>query len=72
MVFIGIYSNNLCSKTELNHGVTAVGYGSENGKNYWIIKNSWGTSFGEDGYMRMERGVNQCGIAVDSTYPVID
>ncbi|KAL3519950.1 hypothetical protein ACH5RR_018099 [Cinchona calisaya] len=62
--------------TVLNHGVTLVGYGTSNiGKlKYWLIKNSWGTSWGEGGYMRMQRDVaakeGLCGIAMEATYPV--
>lgn len=67
----GIYSGE-CG-TELDHGVTAVGYGIANGTEYWLVKNSWGTQWGEEGYVRMKRGIaakhGLCGIALDSSYP---
>ena len=72
----GIYSDPNCGD-QLDHGVLLVGYGydSEHDMDYWIIKNSWGGSWGEQGYMRMVKGIEnpegQCGIAMDPSYPVI-
>ncbi|XP_036442873.1 cathepsin L1-like [Colossoma macropomum] len=68
----GIYVNPKCSSSNLNHAVLLVGYGSKGGKDYWLIKNSWGTSWGEGGYMRMIRnGKNTCGIASYALYPIV-
>ncbi|XP_049821346.1 procathepsin L-like [Aethina tumida] len=61
----GIFTDNTCSEYALNHGVLAVGYGSDN----IIVKNSWGTSWGESGYVRFKRGSNLCGIASMASYP---
>jgi len=63
----GVFSA-ACGKN-LDHGVTLVGYGDEGTTPYWKIKNSWGTSWGEKGYMRMIRNKDECGIADEPSYP---
>ncbi|KAJ8417348.1 hypothetical protein AAFF_G00285750 [Aldrovandia affinis] len=68
----GVYSSTMCHNTtdRVNHAVLAVGYGEENGTPYWIVKNSWGTAWGNKGYFFIERGKNMCGLAACSSYPL--
>jgi len=70
----GVYSDTTCG-TGLNHGVAAIGYGTDNGtgQQFWLVRNSWGASWGEQGYIRMDRGVMTstgiCGICLAASYP---
>ncbi|XP_031333665.1 cathepsin L1-like [Photinus pyralis] len=69
----GIYYEPDCKSAieNLNHAVTLVGYGEENGMKYWIVKNSYGTSWGENGYAKIARNeTNHCGIASYAVYPL--
>ncbi|CAN4109987.1 unnamed protein product [Withania somnifera] len=69
----GVYTSADCGDTpmDVNHAVLAVGYGVENGIPYWLIKNSWGADWGENGYFKMEMGKNMCGVATCASYPVV-
>lgn len=69
----GVYTSDHCgtSPMDVNHAVLAVGYGVENGVPYWLIKNSWGADWGDNGYFKMEMGKNMCGIATCASYPIV-
>jgi C1A family cysteine protease len=70
----GVITSKSCG-TNLDHGVLIVGYGVENGIKYWLVKNSWGTVWGESGYVKIERSDSEndagvCGIALSASFPV--
>merc|ERR1712224_1135926 len=59
------------SPTKMDHGVAVVGYGTDDtGGDYWIVRNSWGPGWGENGYIRLARGVNACGVSNAAVYPI--
>lgn len=69
----GVYTSTDCKngRGDVNHAVQAVGYGTdESGMDYWLVKNSWGARWGDEGYFKIQRGVNMCGVAVCNSFPV--
>ena len=71
----GVITSDSCGTT-LDHGVLIVGYGEEDGIKYWLVKNSWGSSWGDDGYIKIERSesINDagiCGVAMQPSFPVV-
>lgn len=69
----GIIDSELCG-TALDHGVAIVGGGHEDGKDYWLVRNSWGQSWGLDGYVKIARtssGPGVCGINSQPSYPIV-
>lgn len=69
----GVFDHKSCQSNE-RHALLIVGYGVFNGKDYWLVKNSWGQDWGMmDGYIMMSRNQNsQCGIADSALYPIVD
>merc|ERR1712010_389076 len=68
----GIYSDPNCRYGQLNHAVLLVGYNKDSwGQGYWIVKNSWGSGWGQGGYIHMKMGENSCGLANSGMYPLV-
>ncbi|XP_075463689.1 cathepsin S-like [Ascaphus truei] len=68
----GVYYDPQCSSTKINHAVVVIGYGVDKGVDYWLVKNSWGTSFGDQGYIRMARNRgNNCAISSYGVFPIV-
>ncbi|XP_046671436.1 procathepsin L-like [Homalodisca vitripennis] len=69
----GVYRPKGCSTVDLDQCVLTVGYGNvKKGGDYWLLKNSWGTSWGMNGYIMMARNLNNmCGIATEASYPFV-
>lgn len=66
----GVLDSKLCGKS-LDHAVLAVGYGTEKGKDYWLVKNSWNTDWGENGYIKLaiRDGNGTCGVQMEPLFP---
>ena len=69
----GIINSNACG-TDLDHAVLVIGYGTEYGVDYWLLKNSWGTRWGDKGFFKIIRTpaktVGICGLLAEPVYPV--
>jgi cathepsin L len=67
----GVYDDTHCKNGQLNHAILVVGYDKSGSEPYWIVKNSWGGSWGDHGYINMKMGVNTCGMKADPCYPTM-
>ena len=68
----GVFDSSLCG-TQLDHGVALVGFGTEGGQDYFILRNSWGTVWGTEGYMKLaaQQGAGVCGVNLQAVYPTV-
>ena len=66
----GVFNSTKCG-TNLDHAVLAVGYGTEGGQDYWLVKNSWNTTWGDQGYIKIAQvaGEGICGVQMDPQLP---
>ncbi|KAG8592486.1 hypothetical protein GDO81_000522, partial [Engystomops pustulosus] len=69
--YLGGIIQHHCSSGHSNHAVLVVGFDRTGNTPYWIVKNSWGTSWGIDGYVHVKMGKNICGIADFVTFPLM-
>ena len=72
MSFTGVYNDPGCKEScVIDHGVLLVGYGVEDNKNHWLVKNSWGEKWGDNGYIKIVRGKNNCRVTSMGSYPLV-
>ncbi|XP_076259753.1 cathepsin L-like proteinase [Rhynchophorus ferrugineus] len=69
--YSGVFHNENCTADNLNLSLLIVGYDNIGGVDYWTAKNSWGIFWGEGGYIRLKRGVNECGVTENAIYPIV-
>ena len=69
----GVYYDEECKNKpeDLDHSVLLVGFGSQDGQDYWLVKNSWSTNWGDNGYIKMSTKDNNCGVATDAVYATV-
>ncbi|XP_043576829.1 procathepsin L-like [Chiloscyllium plagiosum] len=68
----GIYRSEKCSRHLPNHAMLVVGFGGKNRQKYWLVKNSWGTDWGDEGYIKIAKDAqDMCGIARFAVYPIV-
>ena len=69
----GVLTSDACG-TQLDHAVLAVGYGTEDGQDYWLVKNSWDTTWGDNGYIKlgMDDTTGTCGVQMGPSFPTAD
>jgi cathepsin X len=68
-IYTGAYTTNVA---DLDHEISVVGYGVENDVNYWFVRNSWGTFWGDNGFFKVESGKNSLGIELDCSWASVD